>query len=243
MFSGLISALRLLSAIPVPGRESDDFTDGLPWYPVAGAILGWLVCGLSLLVLSLVPDWSELVALAAVVASVLVTRGFHLDGVADCADGFWGGHSRERRLEIMKDSSTGAFGVIALVVVLSPKWVAYSRIVKMDTLILVPLAFAISRFMIVLLARSFSYPRERGTGAAIVRGAKAKHLLYAAVSAGLMCLYAPLSAVPAFLVGAGIAVGVGLYSRSKIGGVSGDVLGAACELTEVGVLIAIALGS
>ncbi|MGZ0655154.1 adenosylcobinamide-GDP ribazoletransferase [Coraliomargarita sp. W4R53] len=243
MLPGLTTALRLLSILPIPGRESRHFIDGLPWYPAAGAVLGYLVCGACLLAHIVAPDWGGLLAIVGLFASVCLTRGLHLDGVADCADGFWGGHEPKRRLEIMKDSSIGAFGVVALVLVLLGEWAAYGRMQSVDTILLIPVAFIVSRFGIVLLAYYFSYPREKGTGADVVNGATVQHLLGALACGAILSLPAGLIALPLWCVGLAITLAVGFLGKMKIGGVSGDVLGAACVLSEMGVLIAIVLGS
>jgi adenosylcobinamide-GDP ribazoletransferase len=241
MLRGLTTALRLLSILPIPGRESRHFIDGLPWYPVAGAVLGVLVCAACLLAHVVAPDWGGLLAVVGLLASVCLTRGLHLDGVADCADGFWGGHERTRRLEIMKDSRIGAFGVIALVFVLLGQWTAYARMLNVDTILLIPIAFIVSRFGIVLLAHCFEYPRAKGTGADVVNGATPRHLLLALVLGAVLSLPAGLVALPLWGIGIAITLAVGFLGKWKIGGVTGDVLGAGCVLSEMGVLIAIVL--
>ncbi|WPJ94610.1 adenosylcobinamide-GDP ribazoletransferase [Coraliomargarita algicola] len=243
MLPGLITALRLLSILPIPGRESRHFIDGLPWYPAAGAVLGYLVCGVCLLAHAVAPDWGGLLAVLGLAASIALTRGLHLDGVADCADGFWGGHERRRRLEIMKDSRIGAFGVIALVLVLLGEWTALERMVDVDTIILIPVAFIVSRFGIVLLAHCFEYPRAQGTGAAVVKGATRRHLWQAFGVGLLLSLPAGVAAVPLWGAGIAMTLAVGFLGKWKIGGVSGDVLGAGCVLSEMTLLFAIVLGS
>ncbi len=243
MLPGLTTALRLLSILPIPGRESRHFIDGLPWYPVAGAVLGYLVCAACLLAHAVAPEWGGLLGVVGLLASVCLTRGLHLDGVADCADGFWGGHDRQRRLEIMKDSRIGAFGVVALVLVLLAEWTAFERMQTVDTILLIPVAFIVSRFGLVLLAYFFNYPREKGTGADVVNGATIQHLLVA-LAFGVVCsLPAGLNALPIWAIGIGMTLAVGFLGNLKIGGVSGDVLGAGCVLSETGMLIAIVLWS
>ena len=112
---GLVTAIRTLTVLPVPGKDSDDFSAALPWFPVVGIILGAILYTISLL-WSLLPfeqwSWGCAVILSALL--VWLTRGLHMDGLADWADSL-GGFDRERRLAIMKDSSLGAFGVMAIV--------------------------------------------------------------------------------------------------------------------------------
>ncbi|MGE9291491.1 MAG: adenosylcobinamide-GDP ribazoletransferase [Puniceicoccales bacterium] len=241
MLSGFITALRLLSILPVPAKESRNFCDGLPWYPVAGFILGAIVACVSGAVSHLTPNWPELAALCAVICSIALTRGLHLDGVADCADGFWGGHTPARRLEIMKDSRIGAFGVIALVILLLIKFTIYTRIFATGTEWLIPAAFGASRYILTLLAFFFRYPRKSGTAAAIVQGALPRHLVLATLFTLALSFYAPIPGVATTLVAVWIAVSIGFFARSRIGGVTGDVLGAACEISELGALLLLSL--
>ena len=121
--------MRTLTVLPVPGRDAGNMASSLPWFPVVGLILGWILCGLAhaaQYVVDMVgpifaPDtwypstpWHGGVAALLLIGGVVLTRGLHLDGLADWADGFWGGHDRDTVLRIMKDSHTGAFGNIAV---------------------------------------------------------------------------------------------------------------------------------
>ncbi|WP_162028030.1 MULTISPECIES: adenosylcobinamide-GDP ribazoletransferase [unclassified Lentimonas] len=240
MLPALTTALRLLSVLPIPGREAKRFSDGITWFPLVGGILGWLVVGIACLLQLLAPDWPALPALGALIAGVALTRGFHLDGVADCADGFWGGFTAERRLEIMKDSHIGAFGVLALVLLLIGKFAAYQEIMANQNVLLIPLAFSASRMSIVLLAYRFQYPRQTGTAAAIVNEAKPAHFIGALILSLLLIIYSPVTGLIILATAALVALGIGYFSRNRIGGVTGDVLGASCELTELIALLIIA---
>ena len=99
MLNGWITAMRTLTIIPVPGKDARDFSTSLYAFVWVGTLLGGILYGLTLLLQQVGFEWPEASAFLVVLAGVILTRGFHLDGLADVADGFWGGHSRERVLE------------------------------------------------------------------------------------------------------------------------------------------------
>lgn len=200
-----------------------------------------------------------LAAVLAVLVSAWLTRGLHLDGLADLCDGLGGSHKPSRRLEIMKDSASGAFGVIGLVLLLLVKVAALAAILEnalyparcgylslslsaLTGLIVVPTA---ARWAMAALAFGSSYPREIGTGHAFVGQVRAGYLLI-----GLLFLFPFLSlAVRPALVGILCAQLPAVWLRFQcnraLGGITGDVLGAACELGEaagwLGVVFALVL--
>jgi len=112
MLSGLVTAARTLTIFSVPGKDSEKFSNSLYWFPVVGAFLGALLGAVAWL--GVRSGWNELAAAGVVVGGLLLTRGMHADGLADMADGFWGGRDRARILSIMKDPNVGSFGALAL---------------------------------------------------------------------------------------------------------------------------------
>jgi len=236
----LVTALRTLTILPVKGREAGDVADALRWFPVVGLLLGLLLWGVARGVSALAPGgWPAGAALAVVVADVLLTRGFHLDGLADWADGFWGGWDREGTLRIMKDSRTGAFGVLAIVCALLARWVAVARLVEFGGLLWLPVAAVVARAMTVELAVWLPYARpEGGTGRAFVDGARLSHYLWSVVSAwAILCIM--LGPVGPLALGLGwlLVSPYGAWCRRRLGGVTGDLLGAGTEIVETAVLI------
>lgn len=244
-FAGLVTACRTLSRLPVPGREASCLAQSLPWFPGVGLILGGLLFllgrGLDWLVGG---GWPQAVALLLVVAGVWLTRALHLDGLADCADGLGGSRDRARALAIMKDSCVGSFGVVALCLVLLAKWVALTELVATATWSGVVLAMVTSRAAMVYLAVRLPYARnEGGTGQPFVEQATLRHVAWA-WGAALAC-----SVLVAGVVGLWACAVAGLASWQlgrwwfrRLGGVTGDLLGASSELVETLVLWAVALG-
>jgi len=163
-----------------------------------------------------------------------VSGALHLDGLADTADGFLSSRPRERILEIMRDSRVGPMGVLAIAGILLLKVAAFASLappVRFGTLLLLPLA---GRVAPVLLMSMLDYVREQGLGTAFQR----KRSLFAPVLALASLAAAGFLAVgTAGLVAAAGAAGAtavfALWCRAKIGGYTGDTLGAACELAEI----------
>ncbi|MDP2874707.1 MAG: adenosylcobinamide-GDP ribazoletransferase, partial [Holophaga sp.] len=110
----LIAAIRFLTRIPVPGPDThvEDISRAVGWFPLVGAGVGAATAGIFIAGLKLWP--APAAALLAVAAGLMLTGGFHEDGATDATDGLGGGWTRERVLEIMKDSRIGAYGAMAL---------------------------------------------------------------------------------------------------------------------------------
>jgi len=246
MLSGLVTAFRTLTILPVPGRNAEKLSSALPWFPLVGVLPGLLLYVPAVL-LRLMPLWTvqpALIAAIVLAGNCFLTRGLHLDGLADFADGFGGGRDKEKTLSIMKDPRVGAFGVIALIVVLIGKWSAYFALARCNSLSWIIAALAVSRAVQVHLAVSLPYARaEGGTAGPFVDGATGTHRALAWGLAALLCIAfcGPVGAVlivPALLA----ALLLGFWFRARVGGVTGDLLGAASELTETGLLVLVALG-
>jgi len=233
------TAIGLLTILPVPSRWAMQVKTCAVYFPLVGFILGGFYFGLALglSALEVSPDW---IALSILIAMVVLTRAFHLDGIADMADGFWGGHTRERILAIMKDSATGTFGVIALTVILAIKYLALYHIVKENTLWMIVPPVVVSRLAMTVLAAPFSYARNEGTGHAVISNVSYIQAAVAAMyTAALLVWFFGRASVILIVIGIAAAVLVGLFSNRKIGGITGDVLGATSEITESLLLVAL----
>ncbi len=241
MLNGLITALRTLSILPVPGKDAASFAASLGWFPLVGTVIGLPLCAMGLY---LGDHWSAGTAMLMVTTSVVLTRGLHLDGLADCVDGFGSGAKRERVLEIMKDPCVGAFGAIALVLVLAAKGVAFERIIRLNREWHVVAAYALSRAMQVELAVCLPYARKTGTAAAFVQGAKPRHRVVALAMGLLLAVLAcgGLWGVVLFVAVWLLARLFGLWCLKRVGGVTGDLLGTCSEITETAALLLVAVG-
>jgi len=240
---GLTTAFRTLTILPLPGRDASEPAASLPFFPVVGGVLGLMLWAVSLSN-GLFPDggWPAGVAALMLIAGSLLTRGLHLDGLADFIDAVGGAWDRERRLAIMKDTHLGAFGAIALVLLLLAKWIALTRLVTSGTAVWVILVLAASRTMQVDLAVRLPYARpEKGTGHPYVTGAAMWHLVVAMSAAVGIALggYGPLG-LGVLGVGVGVTRVFGAWCRSRLGGITGDLLGAGNELVELCLLFLLA---
>jgi adenosylcobinamide-GDP ribazoletransferase len=234
--------MRTLTILPVPGKEAGNMADALPWFPLAGFLTGLLVYGISRGIGLVSGDWAGGAAATALVAGVLLTRGFHLDGLADWADGFGGGRDRAHTLAIMKDSRAGPFGVLAVLLALLLKYVALLRLAETGALHLIVPVFIVSRTILVDLSVRLPYARpEGGTAAPFVEGSRPFHRT-AALLVALTLLPALSGWTGWILLALGMAASrlLGSWFRRRVGGVTGDLLGAGCELVETGLLFACA---
>lgn len=244
VLSGLVTALRTLTVLPVPGRESDTFSRSLFWFPVVGLLLGIMEASIGFF--SSLTGWNELSAALVLLGGLALSRGMHADGLADLADGFWGGRTRESILRIMKDPNVGSFGAIALFAMMQLKWVALVKLVGMGAFEFIAAGVLLARQVQVLLASALPYARkEGGTAQAFVGGAGALHSVVTSLLTLLFLLpllYADLSALVVLIAAALVAALLtGALSWRKIGGITGDVLGAGSEVTELFVWLAAAL--
>ena len=240
---GLVTALRTLTVLRVPGRDAATLASALPWFPLVGLIVSAGV-GLAFAGAVYGLHWPAGAAALAVLISALLTGGLHLDGLADTMDGWRGGRTRERRLEIMKDSRIGAMGALALVLALLLQVVALTHLADAarHALLLLPLAFILSRLAMALLAVSLPYARaEGGTAELFVKGARGWHFGVALALAAVMCgALAGVLGLAAVVVAVLLALALRAWMREHFGGVTGDLLGCACVVVETVVLLGLA---
>ncbi|OLC22022.1 MAG: cobalamin 5'-phosphate synthase [Chloroflexi bacterium 13_1_40CM_68_21] len=171
----------------------------------------------------------------------IASGGLHLDGLADATDGLFAGGDRERRLAAMRDSRTGAFGVVAVGLVLLLEFSALSSIPPAERAVALVVAVMSSRWAMSLAVWSVPAARVEGLGAAFARQVAAIDIVFASATMGLIVgALAPAAAVAAVvLVALVVAVAVGALSRARVGGLTGDVYGAigelvfACELAAL----------
>jgi adenosylcobinamide-GDP ribazoletransferase len=233
-------AVRLLTRLPLPASVPDDagsIAASVPYFPLVGLAIGAALALLDALLRPVlqrgVVDALLLVALAA------ITGGFHLDGLMDSADGLLSSAAPERRLEIMRDSHVGAFGVAALALALLVQFAALGALPaegRAATLLLFGLA---SRWGIVVMAAAVPYPRPSGMGKAIRAGAGPPVLVTSSLLAALLAWAVAGTAGLVLLLLAAVGfLSLGTWSTRQIGGATGDVYGAGVVLSETLVLLA-----
>ena len=232
-------ALQFMTRLPIRFESLDpgDLRRAAAWFPLIGALIGGLA---SLLYQLFIPHLERpLCALLVVLFLVLVTGGLHEDGLADCADAFGGGRTREDRLRIMKDSRIGAFGAIALIFSLGSRILLLASIPATQVTAYLISAAALSRW--TPLPLSAALPSARGpegqggrlagrtTGFAVGIGT--------ALSMGVIWYLLRTSAWQPCVAALVVTLLNGAYYWRRIGGITGDCMGATIQITEVAVYL------
>jgi adenosylcobinamide-GDP ribazoletransferase len=237
---GLILATQFLTRLPTPqvrDFEPADLTRCAVWFPAVGLIIGALLAGLAFIAGSQPP---MLLAILLLGLWTWVTGGLHLDGLADLADALGASHSRpERFLEVLKDPHLGSFGVIALLLMLLSKFVLLAQIdptlfaALLPSLVLVPAWARLGPLVWVW----WLPPLHGGMGDRFAWQRQPQALLlWAALLVAASLWFSPRLLVAPLLIAAW-----GLFLKRKLGGQCGDALGAGIEVTELGLLLALAI--
>lgn len=230
----ILAGFGLLTRLPLP------FTAPRPaaaWaWPVVGLVVSGLALGCGALAMAAGLAAGPVAALVLALQAAL-TGALHEDGLADCADGFFGGRDKARRLEIMKDSHIGSFGALALMLGVLARWSALVLLIGAGDWALALAAGALSRAPMAVLQAVL--PNARGSGLSASVGAPP--LWAAAVASGLafaMALaLAGWTGLWMALAVALVSLGLALVAKAKIGGQTGDVLGSGQQLAEIAALV------
>jgi adenosylcobinamide-GDP ribazoletransferase len=233
---GLVVAASFLTRVPGLHRRDPDVAAATPWFPVVGALVGGVVGAVGW---GVARTTSPLLGgVVAVVAGLLVTGAFHEDGLGDVADAFVGGWTPEDRLRILGDSRHGTYGVAAICGSILVRAVALGSLAPGDVLRAAVLAHALGRAG-ALVAMLVGRPAAAtGLGADYIRRLPRPRVLVAlAVVGGATVALDPLrgALMVASVVGVGVAMSA--WARRKVGGVTGDALGATEQLGEIAVLL------
>jgi len=228
-------AMQFLTRCPMPRdlkADEKELGQSAKFFPLVGALVGASGALLHAALLKLLPP--STCALLALVYFSFITNAFHEDGLADAFDGFGGGWTRERALEIMRDSRVGTFGALALIFLALAK---YNFLSSLDPSVVwrwLIVAHTAARWTTLPLCLWLPYAREEGQGKLV-----AQRLDYGSATVATLTLLAALTllnwreAAVAGAVAIAAPLGTGWYYRRRIGGVTGDCLGATNQLTEV----------
>ena len=238
-------ALNFLTRIPAPLKgnvSQQEIGQSIVYYPLVGAIMGMILYLMSQVIVFMSADFSNDVLAAILLTTwVLITGGLHLDGLADSADAWIGGlNDRDRTLEIMKDPYCGPIAVAVIVLVLLLKWTALSHLLKTDNaafLIVVPM---LSRSLILILFMTTLYVRDSGLGSAFLDYMPKENIMWSALLISAVAYLIFGSFFSLFLVAA-VAFVLRSMMIKRIGGMTGDTLGATVEITEAAALIGLLL--
>ena len=247
-------ALGFLSRVPVPARFFVDHDGSMRQTSGAFAVAGALIALPPAVLLGLLLHFDvkpELASLLALTLQILLTGGLHEDGLADCADGLGGGRTRERMLEIMKDSRLGAYGGLALILSLGLRTEALAGIAHAG-----PFVSALSMIAVNAASRAAlvwhwtALPPARADGVAAAVGQPDDAALRTAlisggliVALGLIWGFGLAVAIAAALVAAVAMALVTRLVRGKIQGHTGDTLGASEQVCEIALYVALAIAA
>ena len=233
--SDFLSAFALLSRLPLPNHQGTGAASAWAW-PLVGAVLGGFGAALAsaALWLGVTPGVTAVLVLAL---GAMLTGGLHEDGLSDTADGLYGGWTKARRLEIMKDSRVGSYGVLALVLVTLARWSALTALLVFGGHWAALVATgALSRAPMAMIMALLPNARGEGLSHATGRPSQTAALVALGLATALAALLVGWTALPmaAAALGAGVLLSVSALRR--IGGQTGDILGASQQLAEVACL-------
>lgn len=228
-------AFVLLTRLPLPSLPDHAFANGARavWaYPLVGLFLGG-VAG-AVLAFAAILGLPPMIA-AGLMLGVLVlfTGAMHEDGLADTADGLWGGQDAARRLEIMKDSRIGAYGVLALILAMGLRWLGLAEVTWTGLIT----ACVVSRAAMVPLMRILPHARDTGLAHHVGRPGVAPVCIALVIATLCAVIGSGGAGVMALFVAGGVTVGMGALAKAKIGGQTGDILGATQIIAEIAVLL------
>jgi adenosylcobinamide-GDP ribazoletransferase len=234
-------ALQFLTVCPwfrVVDPSAEEIGEASAFFPLVGVLLGAILSLVNWLLAPYVP--AEFLSALLVTLLVLLTRGLHLDGLADTFDGLGAGGDREHVLMIMDDSRTGVFGVLAIVLIIAFKLraIAFLNDGRWQALLSAPV---LGRWAMVVLGYK-SQPAREGLGKIIVQHMRGRDLLIATiVCLTLVLLFLGRPGVGIVMVIFIFSLGCKGYLHHRIGGVTGDTFGAVGELSETSALVLLAL--
>lgn len=227
----LLIAISTLTAFPVPtGKWSRaDLKKSVIFYPLAGALIGGFLA-----LTSKIPLPIGLQTLLALLLWVILTMAFHLDGLGDCLDGWLGGHTPKERRRIMKDAAMGVYGTTGIVLDLLAKYVLLNHLLAkpdaLEWLIGVPVA---ARWAVVLSCHTASAPSgDKGLGSQVLGLPFPAFLISTCLTLPLFFLL-NWEWLFALLLSALVSFALSAWSKNRIGGLTGDGLGATIEVSEV----------
>jgi adenosylcobinamide-GDP ribazoletransferase len=239
--SYFFAALRFFTRIPVPawvGHDQAQLDCAARYFPAVGLLVGAAGAAVTVATLQVLP--SSVAVLLGMLITILMTGAFHEDGLADAADGFGGGWEKEQVLTIMKDSRIGSYGTVALVVMLSLKYHAVQGLPWELMPFAIVAGHAGSRFASTVLIHVLEYVREDETSRSkpLARRIGRGELFVATLFGLLPFIFLPLENVLLAIALAALVTWLAArYFKRRIGGYTGDCLGATQQVTEVAIYL------
>jgi adenosylcobinamide-GDP ribazoletransferase len=237
----LLAAFQFLTTFPALIRRAftaQELGRAVGFFPLVGLALGGILYGLASGLQVIFP--SPVVAAILLAAWLLLTRALHFDGFLDSCDGLFGGFSPERRLEIMRDSRVGAFGVAGGGLLLLTKYAAIASLPHLTGLLLAPI---MGRWVLSMAIFAYPYAREKGLGRDMKDNVHWQQVILSTVVAVVAAwLFAGWTGLLTFALAASVLWLGASFILRRIPGLTGDSYGALCELAEVAVLLLFTTG-
>ncbi len=237
-----LSAIGFLTTIPIPAWAIRSDGRQVLYFPLVGLFIGCLLCGVDQL-LNLA-DYSELRIIGDVLFLAVISGALHLDGLADTADGFFSHRPREQILQIMKDSRIGVMGVLALLFCILLKLAGVAGIIHSESLIWLVLAPALGRTAQVMgLVLVGHVPSEKTLAEQFYQRGSLFLLIFCPLPFAILFYINWALALASLIIFAILLAGLLLFFKNKIGGITGDTLGAATEIIETVFLLIGGMGA
>ena len=240
-------ALQFFTRLPIPrwvGFEAAWLNHASRYFPLVGLVVGAIAAAVYAAAALVLP--APVAAVLSTAATIYLTGAFHEDGFADTCDGLGGGMTRERALEIMKDSRVGAYGAIGVVCILAAKCTALAMLPPSSAIAALLLAHPLSRLAATSLIWTMEYARAEGKAKPLAERMSGAEFAIAGATvllpAAALVLYGALSAsaCAAAIVAAGLAaLWLARKFERRLGGYTGDCLGAVQQLSEVAIYLAV----
>lgn len=231
-------ALQFLTTLPfnIKGKiEEKDFGKSLAYFPIVGLLIGFFLASIAYITVSLPPLVISILILAVWIA---ITGGIHLDGFADTCDGFYGRRSKEEVLKIMRDSHIGTMGAAGIAILLLFKFAILSSIRSEDIWKVLIVTAVSARWSQELVCSVSKYARDEGKAKCFIKYAEKTDMLMGAVFTLILNWF--LMGVKGVILFTLLLATIFLfiqYTKRKIGGMTGDTIGATNEIAEVSVLL------
>ena len=231
MINSFLTALRFLTIIPLgDSRKSTGLANAMPFFPAVGFLIGLASLAVFSIAEKFLPARAAVLLLMAV--PVFLSAGLHVDGFTDFCDGFFGGRDKEGILRIMKDSRIGTWGALGLFLLLAAKFELLQDLLLRPKIFL--LAMTASRWSQVIFSFFLPYARpEGGLGKSVAGKVSPGQTAGATVFLLLVVFWVGLTGLWILLGLAVFLFSLGLFVKRKLGGVTGDVLGAGSEVSEL----------
>jgi len=235
MIASFLLALQFLTVIPLRVKDAGEqkMAGSMVFFPLIGLLLGLFLAGTNSL-LSFLNFPTLALNVITVVVLIFITGGLHLDGLSDTADAFLSGKPREQMLEIMRDSRTGVMGVLSLISIILLKIILLFSISSSLEPKALMLMCSLSRWSAVAMMFFFPYARQEGKAGVFVKGMNLRIFIFSSIAAVVaVAVVWQIKGLLILLIVTGLSYALGKFSTKKIGGITGDILGAGIELTEI----------